>query len=321
MPPEQPDPAARASWDSYWKNAGDTAAFSHADQSPPAIVAFWDSVFAPFGESGPARMLDVATGSGAVVDQALGKWPADSVAVSCVDISPAAIERVAARHPGVNGIVADSRRIPAEDASFDLVTSQFGIEYGGLAALDEAARLVAPAGTLAALLHRDGSIIHRQSAADLAAVRRLRDARFIELAETFFRAGFDAVRGGDRQAYDDAGKALAPAVSAAENIIDELGPDVAGGAVARVYEDVARIHGGIQNYAPEDVLAWTARMKDEFAAYGDRMTSMCSAVLDDEAFAHACERVRAAGFDIARGNELMSVDGRQRLAWALVAKR
>lgn len=321
MPSEQPDPAANASWDSYWRNAGDTAAFSHADQSPPAIVAFWDSVFEPFGDTGPAHLLDVATGSGAVVDQALQKWPTGDLTVSCVDLSPAAIERVSARHPGVNGIVAEASRIPAEDASCDLVTSQFGIEYGGPGAVDEAARLVAPSGTLAALLHRDGSVIHRQSVADQAAVQRLRDAQFIELAEAFFRAGFNAVRGGDRKAYDDAGKAFAPAIKGAEAIIDEFGAGVAGGAIARLYQDVARIHDGIQKYAPEDVLSWITRMQDEFADFSDRMASMCGAAMDGDAFARTCDTLRAVGFDIVRADELMSIDGKQPLAWALVAKR
>ena len=156
----------------------------------------------------------------------------ESLAMTCVDISDAAIENAKQRFPTVTGIVSDATSIPLDDGSFDIVTSQFGVEYAGTDAVTEAARLDAPGGALGFLMHIENGSVHKECQDSLAAIDALRETNFVALAIELFRNGFAAVKGADRTPYDAAGSQFAPAVAAAEKIMNDFGTDVAGGTIA-----------------------------------------------------------------------------------------
>ena len=314
--------SASSSWDTYWAGTGTTGAFSSGGVNHPAITAFWDSLFADIDAREPGyTMLDIATGNGAVVERALAAAGGDAIDVTCVDISDAAIDNVVARFPRITGIVADARDIPLDDARFDLVTSQFGVEYAGKDAINEAARLVAPGGLLATLLHTDTGSIFKECSDSLAAVTALQQARFVPLARAFFEAGFNAVRGGDRAPYDEAGRELSPAVQAAEQIITKYGENVAGGTVAKLYEDVARIHERIQHFDADEVLQWITAMDAELDAYNARMSSMMEAAINSPTFDKICGQLKKDGFELRQATALSPAGDTLPVAWALVATR
>lgn len=310
------------SWDTYWAGTGAAGAFSSGGVSHPAVTAFWEGLFADIGvRNSGYSMLDIATGNGAVVERAFAGPAADAIDVTCVDLSDAAIDNVVARFPKITGIVADAREIPLDDARFDLVTSQFGVEYAGTAAIAEAARLVVEGGRMAMLLHTDTGSIYRECSDSRAAITALQEARFVPLARAFFEAGFNAVRGGDRTAYDDAGRKLSPAVQAAEQIIAKFGDNVAGGTVAKLYADVARIHERIQHFDPAEVLQWITAMEAELEAYIARMSSMMSAAIDSPTFDTICQQLQQRGFELQAAAALLPAGEDVPLAWTLVATR
>lgn len=310
------------SWDTYWAGTGTSGAFSSGGVTHPAVDAFWNALFVEYdGRDGGYALLDVATGNGAVVERALSGSASDAVRITCVDISESAINNVRARFPEITGIVADAREIPLDDAGFDLVASQFGAEYAGAPAIHEAARLVAPGGRIAMLLHIDTGSIHEECRNSLAAVTALQEARFVPLARSFFEAGFNAVRGGDRAAYDDAGRKLSPAVEAAERIIATYGEGVAGGTVAKLYADVGHIHERIQYFDADEVLQWITAMEAELVAYGERMSSMMGAALDRPAFDRITGQLTQDGFELQRAEALVPAGEQLPVAWALVGTR
>ena len=310
------------SWDKYWHGTGATGAFSAGGVSHPVIEAFWSGFFSSATDrySEPA-IFDIATGSGAVVASALSAFGDAPTSISCVDISRAAIDNVKKRFPGIDGIVADARSIPLDDQTFDIVTSQFGVEYAGADAVFEAARLVNPGGRLALLMHVDGGKVHRECEDSLGAIRALQASDFIGLATELFRSGFAAVKGADRAPYDAAGSAFAPAVAAAEDTITRYGNDVAGGMVAKLYNDIARIHGRLPHYDADEVLSWLEGMEQEVTAYGERMASMIATARKQADFDVLCEQLRARGFKLEIANELRSSDEPLSLAWAVIALR
>lgn len=73
------------------------------------------------------RVLDVATGTGAVAVRA-AQLGAD---VTAIDIAPLMIERARASNPGaaIRFDVGDAQALPYDDASFDVVTSTFGVIF------------------------------------------------------------------------------------------------------------------------------------------------------------------------------------------------
>ena len=315
-------PSSGNSWDTYWRGTGDIAAFSSGGVNHPAILAFWTDIFAsiPTSLSAPG-MIDLATGNGAVVEVALAMPGIKSTDITCVDISQAAIENVEQRFPGVSGVVADALAVPLEDSGFDLATSQCGVEYAGLDAIYEAARLLAPGGQLAMLLHVQGGIVFKECDDSLNAIRRFRDARFIPHAIELFETGFAAVRGADRAPYDAAGRQLAPAVKEADAIMADYGEHVAGDTIARLYDDVGRIHSAMPQYEPAEVLTWLETMNGELDAYAERMSSMADAAIDQDNFENICRRLEKDGFTMRRAEALTPGDQSLPLAWVLIAEK
>lgn len=311
-----------SSWDSYWSGAGQAAAFSSAGEVHPAIAGFWNEFFAgsiPLFEA--PRIIDIASGNAALVSHALAVPGGDSAEFTCVDISEGAIAGIRSRYPDVQAILADAAQTGLASHAFDIVTSQFGVEYAGADAPEEAVRLLGNNGRLAFLLHHAGSLIHREGIAGLDAVSRVRDARFIPLAVDFFSAGFAAVRGADRSEYERSARELNNALRIVERVVDDHSPDVAGGVIANLYNDMNRIHQRIQHYEPSDVLDWLGNLDLELEHYVHRMTAMKAAALDDRAFEDVCGIVSAAGCEILQQGPLFAPGDTRPLAWALLASR
>lgn len=331
---EQPrDSAAIAeSWSAYWRGArgardGEDGhvgqAWSSGGSGHPAVAAFWQEVFAFARDLNPSpRLLDLASGSGAVADAAAAAFEAGSAAITCVDISPAAVEILGRRHPEAGCLVADARALPFPSGSFDVVTSQFGIEYAGAEALDEALRTVSAGGLLALLVHCRDGLIHRRCRASRDAIAAMQRAEFLSRSRMMFEAAFAALTDeGARERYREAGRALAPAIGEVEGILARYGREVADETIVRVYRDIRDIHGRLAHHDPEAVLDWLHRMEVEIAAYHGRMESMCGAAIDEDEFRRWCARCDEAGFDVIRAEPLRVEGGDVPLALGLVARR
>ena len=310
------------SWDAYWHGTGDSGAYSSGGAGHPAIKDFWGTFFQSLQQDyTKPSMLDIASGNGAVVEHALQVFGEGSAEISCVDISESAIANIQNRFPRVNGIVADACSIPLESGGIDIVTSQFGIEYAGLEAFDEAERLLAAGGQLAFILHIQAGSIHQECARNLDAVSRVQESRFIEYAIEMFRTGFEAVRGADRAPYNQAGKQFAPAIKTLEDIMEQYGEQVADDTIVRLYSDVDKIHSEIQHYDPVEILSWLSRMDEELDAYAGRMSSMHDAALDEGTFEEICTGLLSRDFTIESAGPFVVPDSESPLAWALVARR
>jgi ubiquinone/menaquinone biosynthesis C-methylase UbiE len=312
----------RESWDTYWRDVSHGAAYASGGRSHPTLQLFWDEFFQTTKANyDTPKIIDIASGTGAVVESAQSVFGGQLPDFTCLDVSSSAIKILEQRFPGVHTIVADANQIPLESASYDIATSQFGIEYAGLEAMSEVARIIAPGGQLAVLLHNQEGCIYQECAANLDATQRVLQAKFIPYAVDMFEKGFAACRGADRTAYDAAAKQLAPAVSTLESTIERHGVDVAAGIFVRLYEDVGRIHENIQRHDPREVLDWLAGMDSELQAYAARMASMCDAAIDRKAFDQLCDRLRRQGFATIRAAAFADSHEQPPLAWALNAAR
>ena len=69
--------------------------------------------------------------------------------------------------------------LPLPDSSFDFVVSQFGVEYAGIDAFIEAARLVKPGGQLSLLCHYQDGYIDSKNQKMLEAAKIARHSNFI----------------------------------------------------------------------------------------------------------------------------------------------
>lgn len=278
-----------------------------------------EKLSASLGAIPKAKIVDIGSGDGAILDILSSLDPGLIGRVTCIDISPAAIDNIGSRFPEATGIVTDAGSIPLATQSFDLVTSQFGVEYAGPEAIEEAARLAAAGGSMILLLHMESSLMHRECREALDAIRKTEDSNFVPLALQMFEAGFAAVQGADRQTYDAAASRLNSAVREIEAILAEYGEHVAADTIATLYSGVARIHSEIQHYEPASVLDWLRVMRRELTSFARRMQSMQEAALDEPAYVRVCEQLREQGFSIEPQGRLTDGDGTL-LGWIVCAK-
>ncbi len=321
MNKQNPDNSQVASsWNSYWHGTGDVGAYSSGGVNHPVILAFWKDFFQSVKQDyAQPRVIDIASGNGAVVEHAMAALGNQYPDFTCLDVSEAAIANIRGRFPQVNGIVTDARSIPYDQGSFDIATSQFGVEYAGVEAINETARLLAVGGRLAFLLHNQAGSIHQECLESLDAVVCLKESRFIPYAIEMFDAGFKAVRGADRTAYELAAKNLAPAISALEAVMKKYGQHVAGDTISRLYNDVGQIHERIQHYDPSEILGWLNEMDGELNAYAGRMSSMSKSAIDSASFKQIREGLRNRGLTIDRAEPLVIPNQELPLAWVLIA--
>jgi ubiquinone/menaquinone biosynthesis C-methylase UbiE len=310
------------SWDTYWQGTGDIGAFTNGGVSHPAIRAFWTEFFNSVTQTYiHPKVLDIASGNGAVVDCALEAFKDIPNEITSLDVSEAAIKNIHTRFPNVRGIVSDACSIPAQAGSFDIVTSQYGVEYAGQEAILEAARLVSDNCVLVLLMHCDSGFIHQECKQSLDAVKRAQTSKFIPLAINMFDAGFKSIGGADRGRYEQAGKELAPAIAELESIMKQYGSDVAGDTISRLYNDVGQIHQRMQHYDVNDVLTWLNRTSEELNAYIKRMSSMSKSAVSTLQFDQIKDDLIAKGFSLETADKLFAPNNQLPMAWVLIAKK
>lgn len=312
-------------WDAFWRARDKSIAQDHIGARDPAPAQFWAAHLRRLlARTSNARLIDVACGNGAVARIAIeaAKVARANLAVHCVDYSLSAVREVCAELPGVRGVTCDARMIPYTDRSFDLVVSQFGIEYAGEDAFAEAGRLVARDGTLSAIVHMAGGAIHEECAGNLAVVETLKQVRLLPLARAAFNAGFDMIDGriGDPE-FQGFDRRLAPAVEVARTILHDQGPLAAGGLLANVYRDIAYMYTRMQNYDRDDVIGWIDGVSAELASYEGRMASMSRAASDATGIARIVDSLQPLGFEVSEPAPLSLRSAARPAAWILIARR
>lgn len=150
--------AVREAWSRYWaQGAPHSCIGSYGDCYGGAIAEFWHDVFSQLPAT--ARVLDVATGNGALPRLLLKDDRSAGVSCDAVDIASIAPTWLADASPIDLGRVrfhshVDAGDLPFSDGCFNLVISQYGFEYtDGERSLPELLRVLARAGSIALVLH------------------------------------------------------------------------------------------------------------------------------------------------------------------------
>ena len=156
-------------WNAYWRNTKTLNSFAEGEQQlgyNGEIADFWQLIFKQ--ESSDARILDVATGNGALAVLALQTNSDFSVtAIDAADIAPLSLfDDSDAIYPLLSKVkfIANTsiEHLNLESAFFDLVVSQFGFEYAvAQPALAQVERVLKPGGKFVALIHHKDSFITR----------------------------------------------------------------------------------------------------------------------------------------------------------------
>lgn len=152
----------QAVWARHWASgAAHSCAGSYDQTYGGAIASFWQEVHARTAPG--SRLLDIATGNGALPRLLLQMRPELDLQIDAVDIVPTVPAWVHALPATQAERLRFHTEVPAESlpfprASLDLIVSQYGLEYADLArALPELMRVRAPRGRIALLMHHTAS--------------------------------------------------------------------------------------------------------------------------------------------------------------------
>lgn len=96
----------------------------------------------------PSAVLELAAGTGRLTTELVAALP--SARVEATDLNDAMVDFGRSRVPGASWSRADATALPFPDGGFDVVACQFGVMFfpDRVAALREAARVLAPGGSL-----------------------------------------------------------------------------------------------------------------------------------------------------------------------------
>lgn len=175
-------------WSSYWAQGHLTSLPQDFQGNYDGEIArFWQCRFAELGDG--ASILDACSGNGAValLAAAYGNHSFEVTAVDAADISPpehpeAPFAAAARNVKFIGGCRFEDLDCP--DESFDLITSQYGLEYCEEdASAATAARLLKPGGTIALLSHAATSEILKTMVSEQAQYACLADLNILYALE------------------------------------------------------------------------------------------------------------------------------------------
>lgn len=309
----------QAVWSRYWQTgAAHSCGTSYGERYGGAIAAFWQQVSGDTPEG--SRLLDVATGSGAVPRlwrhwRTTDHWDA-------VDLSttPPAWLQDAGDGVHFHGEVR-AEALPFPPASFDLVTSQYGIEYADMQrAVPEVLRVLAPTGGVALVLHH-------------------RDARPVTLARTELAhldwalgtdglvpacadmlgpaAAASTAEGRERLARDPAAEAARLRFNAAQTALRERTVTQDGAdTLVEIRDAVGALIRLAMQRGESQARAGLARWQVALADHRWRLAELCTCALDPAAAQALAARFEQAGRRTTLGS---LVDGAHLMGWTLRA--
>ena len=314
-------------WDAYWVNAQSSAAHKDGGPQDEALEHFWTQVFnevLPITAIKPA-LLDIACGNGAVARYALNSSrnmvEHNSLYICGVDESTAALSEMCRRQASLAGVAASALQLPFEDASFSLVTSQFGMEYAGINVFTEAIRVLDKGGLIAAVMHMKGGGIYKECEVNLEAINGFQESMILNNFEALFRGLLNQEKNNTKEHIQNLDRNLSESVKTVEAVLRRWGKGVASETLLRIYSDIGHMYGRLNNYEPDELFNWLEVMRQELESYAGRMSSMLNAALDKSEFDNALINMDSMGLEIRIQDTLKF--GRNALpsAWVFIAEK
>jgi len=255
MPKSDPE-----NWDNYWQGRSSqrsgNALVEVGIENNHSLNQFWLDFF--HAKSKSSEIADFACGAGSVLKHANSL---DFSHLTGIDISPKALDIMQKKIPGATAICSPVNKTPLKNASFDIVVSQFGIEYAGnennlLQAFREMHRILKPDGEICVISHAENSVIHK-GCLDSGSTPQDFNAQFAQLNQS--------------------AQPIMEWLKTANRDKDNFAQ-----FTYNMLESSHKLITRYQSYSFQDGLKWFEGIESELAAYKGRMTSMTQAAQSEE---------------------------------------
>lgn len=288
------------------------------------IDAEWRARLAGCEVPSKAVIVDIASGSGAALSNAvaaISRRSAGTCRFLALDISENALRSALRRVPDAHAAACRGDALPLATDGADIVVSQFGIEYAGVDAFAEAARILAPEGTFCSISHFKGGAIDAECAENSRLLNAVFQTKLFERAEKALAASFNRrARNLSPAVGAIEEKLFAKAMKASANEIAAAPQSAARRSLERFVSDLDRLSVRRLAYRDADALGWISGMKLSLSAYRDRMASMQNAALGDQEIRRVAAIFEGAGNRRFEASPLALVDGAPPAAWIITAK-
>ncbi|NHA13520.1 class I SAM-dependent methyltransferase [Thioalkalivibrio sp. XN279] len=325
-------------WSRFWERGTLTTFEGHFSENYDAEIRdFWWSQFERLGPD--AAVVDLATGNGAVALLAARFARENDRVFSITGVDSAAIDpaRIRAAWPALApdiDAIALRGGVPLEatglaDGSVDLVTSQYGFEYGDTAAGSrEIARILRPGGRVAMIVHHADSAILSQAREGLRQVSMcVAEERFLRLGRRMtklFRGLKPGPQRGGLNWTPGAVKVREELMAAAARLERHARrPEVLqedAGFLEFVVPAVLRLLEQARGSSPANLERAWGEIEGEAEAYRLRMSDLVSAARDEAGMAQVQAEMEAAGLAPPAAAPLR-YRGETLLGWTLVTHR
>ena len=300
-----------ASWSEYWANEGASGEVfvDKKGNKHPQLTEFWNRYLSQTKQ--PAKVIDLACGGGSIF--------ADNIRSNAqfelyaVDISAQALAQLNNRLPEVNTIESSVDNIPLESGLFDLVVSQFGIEYVGESAFIEAARLMAKGAQLVVLCHIEGGFIDAKNQIEIKGAALLQATNFVDKAIAVTAASYENDEESFKPKFDEFTKIEPQIASWAEKNRQ--------GLVSHCYFGFRKMYERKNAYLLNDIVDWLDAMKSEQQKTITRLTEMRQAAQSEQQVESICRALQQSGLSDVQFEPFTLPEQVLPVAWCITASR
>ncbi|TDF39589.1 class I SAM-dependent methyltransferase [Alteromonadaceae bacterium M269] len=297
-------------WSAYWKAEGASGeVFVNKDgEKHEELVNFWRSRLNGIAKG--SKIIDIACGAGSIFSDLDS---VDGLELHAADISNTALEQLKERIPQVNTLCCSADDLPYESQSFDVVVSQFGVEYAGIEAFKEAARIVRPKGKLITVSHIADGYIDSRNKYQLDGAKVAKDLSFIEKSLAVVHAMYSSNQVDLSRAGEDF-KAVEPHLAAYMKVTDF-------GVHAHLYRGVREMLSNMKSYRHEDIIYWLEGMQQELDDAILRLTEMRKAASTEKDMNTIKSALEEFGMFNIECLEMQFSDHKLPVGWVLSAEK
>ncbi|MEZ5995757.1 MAG: methyltransferase domain-containing protein [Hyphomonadaceae bacterium] len=214
-----------------------------------------------------------------------------------IDIAPAAIKTALSRTPEAIGVVADAAALPLQDGSANVAASQFGLEYAGICAFKEAARVLSEGGVFCAISHLKGGLIEAECGASASLLDQVFQSGLLERARASLEASYSYPREAAKEAIQSSPIELAYLESAkrAFDLLSSAPESMTRHSLRLFVKELVQLMVRRLAYEPSEAIAWLDRYAASLTAAAARMRAMQAAALGENQMQSIAEIFGAQG--------------------------
>ena len=303
-------------WSEYWQNEGAEGEVFVNKQGGkhPFLAQYWQQLFRE--QTLDARVIDIAAGAGSIFSHLPTTHQFD---LHAADISGPALAILKQRIPATTVHVCPATELPLPDSSFDFVVSQFGVEYAGIDAFIEAARLVKPGGQLSLLCHYQDGYIDSKNQKMLEAAKIARHSNFISDALALVTSAFNISASSSTATPPAEAIKEQKNFTASQRTIEQAIKHCPEGAHAHLYFGFKQLYERRSAYDLADITNWLEEMTADIDRNIMRLTEMCNAASSQSDIEKITQALSERNFIGITQAPVILPEHKLPVAWAITA--